>query len=103
MTGMDLDSTSELANVVLVRGASPELEWVEIDGECIVWCQPTEQLHRLDRIASLVFRLCDGSATVAETVDELASSFGEDRARVAADVEPCVRFLLAAELVASSP
>ena len=92
-------ASERLGSLVLRRGASPELEWVEIDGECIVWSHRSQQLHRLDRVASVIFQLCDGQSTVADTVDDLAHSFGVDRQRVDADVADCVRFLLDAGLV----
>jgi hypothetical protein len=98
VTTVDL-STAELEHLVLARGTSPDLEWVEVDGECIVWCARSQELHHLDRIASLIFRLCDGNVSVATTIDELATSFGVDRTRVAADLGPCLRFLLSAGLV----
>lgn len=74
------------AQTVLRRRPSPDVEWVEVDGEIVAWSQEKESLHLLDPIASLVFQLCDGEATLATTSDDLAEAFGRDAASVADDV-----------------
>lgn len=71
---------------VLRRRRSPDVEWVEVDGEIVAWSQENESLHLLDPIASLVFQLCDGEATLATTSDDLADAFGRAAAGVVDDV-----------------
>lgn len=87
---------------VLTRGTAPDVEWTEIEGECVVWNSRSEELHHLDRIASLIFRLCDGSTTLGETVQELAQAFEASCATVERDVLRCAGFLLDAGLVRAS-
>lgn len=93
------EPTTEVIGLTLVRGTSPDLEWIEVEGETIVWSESTQELHRLDPIATLIFRLCDGRSTVADTVEDLARSFAVPSSEVTADIEHCVRWLLATRLV----
>ena len=74
---------------VLARVASPRLEWVEVVGEIVAWDAVEEQLHLLDHIASLIFQLCDGEATLDQTVDDLAAVFGQPVSTIEADVRGC--------------
>jgi len=68
------------------RCQAPSLEWVEVEAEVVAWSAGREELHRLDRIASLVFLLCDGSTPLRETVRELAETFGQPEESVRPDV-----------------
>lgn len=74
---------------VLARRRPPAVEWVEIDGEAVVWSDEPEALHRLDPIATLVFQLCDGVTPLRQTVAELADAFGQRPEVVAPDVTRC--------------
>jgi hypothetical protein len=55
---------------------------VEIDGEVVVFCERTRRIHLLNATAGAVWRLFDGTVTLAELASEMASEFGEDRATV---------------------
>lgn len=74
--------------VLRVRRA-PHVEWVEVEGEVIAWNGDSKELHRLDRIATMIFHLCDGEAPLARTVAELATAFDREAARIEADVLAC--------------
>lgn len=54
---------------------SPSGLSVELDGERVVLDTASGGLHRLDRMASLIWTMLDGSASVAELVDDLADVF----------------------------
>ncbi len=72
------------------RIPSPQLEWVEVDEEIVAWSQQTDSLHRLDRIATLVFQLADGQTPLSQTISDLAEAFGADAEEVEVDVLSCV-------------
>jgi hypothetical protein len=57
-----------------------------IDDEAVLYDEAGENLHHLDRIATVVWQLADGRATVAELVTELAEAFGADELTVQTDV-----------------
>lgn len=63
---------------------------VELDGEAVIYDEDSGNLHHLNPTATVVFALCDGSATVREMAGEIAEAFGVP----AEQVEPQVRTLL---------
>ena len=63
---------------------------VELDGETVVYDEETTELHHLNRTATIVFGLCDGSATMAEMAADLSSVFEVPLH----EVEPEVRALI---------
>lgn len=79
--------------LVFRRFASPDVEWVEVDGEIVAWSEEHESLHLLDSIASLVFQLMDGQTTLAITIDDLADAFGRTPQEIAPDIKACVAAL----------
>jgi Coenzyme PQQ synthesis protein D (PqqD) len=72
--------------------ARDDLALAEFDEEVVAYVGYGDHglLHYLDPTATLVFRLCDGSATVGETAAELAEFYGMP----AAELEPQVRELV---------
>jgi hypothetical protein len=63
--------------------APAAIEGVEVamfDGEVVLFDPGSAMLHRLGAIAGAVWLCCDGSTDVATMVDELAETFGMDRA-----------------------
>lgn len=62
----------------------------ELDGEAVIFDQETGALHHLNSTATVVFRLCDGTATMPQLAADLAEAF---RVPVE-DVEPQVRTLV---------
>jgi PqqD family protein of HPr-rel-A system len=52
-----------------------DLTVIELDGEAVIYDDRNEQLHHLNPTATLVFKLCDGTATMKQTATELASAF----------------------------
>lgn len=84
---------------VIRRLTSPHVEWVDVSGEIVVWNEPRESLHLLDPIASLVFQLLDGEASVGSTVRDLAEAFGRGPEEIEADVLTCAASLESLGLV----
>lgn len=70
--------------------ARDDLTVIELDGEAVVYDEGTGDLHHLNATATVVFSLCDGTATAAELAGELADVFAEPVERI----EPQVRRLL---------
>jgi hypothetical protein len=63
-------------------------------GEELVIYDPTgRQVHYLNPTGALVFRLCDGTATVRETVTDVAETYGLARREVEKEVRTVVRQL----------
>lgn len=48
---------------------------VELDGEAVIYDEETTELHHLNPTATIVFGLCDGSATMAEMAADLSAAF----------------------------
>ncbi len=74
------------SSAVLARRPSPHVDWVEVEGEVVVWNAEAEALHLLDPIAALVFQLLDGATPLEQTAGDLAEVFGRDIDLVRADV-----------------
>ncbi len=60
---------------------------VAFDDEVVVYCERHERMHCLDRCASAVWALCDGSRTPLQVAAEVAVLSGADAGQVRADVE----------------
>ncbi|MGH9223717.1 MAG: PqqD family protein [Acidimicrobiales bacterium] len=56
------------------------------DDEFVVYCERTERMHCLDRPASVVWALCDGTRTVEGVVGEVAELAGSEPDAVRSDV-----------------
>jgi PqqD family protein of HPr-rel-A system len=67
-----------------------DLAVVVLDGEAVVYDEDSGGLHHLNPTATIVFQLCDGTATIREMSTEIAEAFGIP----AEDVEREVRALL---------
>lgn len=67
-----------------------DLTLVELDQEAVVYDPVTGFVHYLNPMASLVLQLCDGTATVKETIADLA----EAQDARPGDIEPGVKKLL---------
>jgi PqqD family protein of HPr-rel-A system len=70
--------------------AREDLATVELDGEVVIYDEASGDLHHLNPTATLVFSMCDGTATIAE----LAADIGEVFDVPTSDVERQVRSLL---------
>jgi PqqD family protein of HPr-rel-A system len=70
--------------------AADALTVVEIDGESVVYDDATGNLHHLNPTATVVFSLCDGTATARELATEIAEAFEQP----ADEVERQIRRLL---------
>lgn len=73
-------------STVLRRLRSPAIEYVEIDGETVIYHCAQGRLHVLNPIGTLVWRLLDGVATIRQVSDDLAEQFGRPLPAVVEDV-----------------
>ena len=89
-----LDSTT-----VLRRRSSPDVEWVEVEGQIVAWNENTQALQLLDPIASLVYQLLDGRSALGEIIVDLGAEFGREVAEVESDVLQLASSLLSMNLV----
>jgi PqqD family protein of HPr-rel-A system len=67
-----------------------DLTVVELDGEAVIYDDQTADLHHLNPTATIVFGLCDGSATMVEIAADISEAFGVPTT----EVEPQVRGLV---------
>jgi len=79
-----------------------DLTVVELDGEAVIYDEQTADLHHLNPTATIVFRLCDGSATMAEIAVDISEAFGVPTAEVEPQVRGLVRRFRKARLLVTS-
>lgn len=72
---------------------------VELDGERVVFDEADGSLHHLNATASLVFVLCDGTATVHELAVDVSDAFGVPLDEVTTEVGALVDQLRRANLL----
>lgn len=68
----------------------PDVAWVELDGEVVVYDAAERTSYLLNATAGLIWRLLDGDDTLEGLADDLAEAFGADAAMVRADVVAAV-------------
>jgi PqqD family protein of HPr-rel-A system len=71
-----------------IRG---DVTLVDIDQEAVVYDPLSGLVHYLNPMASLVLQLCDGTATVKETIADLAEAQEVDAESLRPQVEKLVR------------
>lgn len=70
--------------------ARTQLAVVEVDGEAVIYDELSEELHHLNPTATIIFSLCDGSATIKELAGDVAEAF----AVPLEEIEPQIRSLV---------
>jgi hypothetical protein len=68
-----------------------DLAVVELDGEAVIYDESNGSLHHLNPTATIVFSLCDGTATIAELASEIADAFAKPENEVESQVRRLVR------------
>ena len=68
-----------------------DLTVVELDGEAVIYDEETTELHHLNPTATIVFGLCDGTATMREMAVDISEVFGVPLADVEAQVRTLIR------------
>lgn len=87
MSAAPTDRSTPLSSAaVLRRRPPPDVEWVEVEGQAVVYDQSRDALHLLDPIATVVWHLLDGVTPLGRTGEELAEAVGRPAPEVLADV-----------------
>ena len=71
----------------------PDVEWVDLDGEVVVYDGATETLHRLNGSAARVWAACDGSQSVDQLVRFMQAAFADTGDAIEGDVRRLLRQL----------
>ncbi len=83
--------------------ARTNLAVVEVDGEAVIYDELSEELHHLNPTATIIFSLCDGSATIKELSGEVANAFAVPPQEVEPQIRSLVRDLGKAGLLEGRP
>jgi hypothetical protein len=70
-----------------------DVQWVDLDGEAVVYDPSAQTLHRLNRSATSVWRACDGRTSLVDIVRLLQSTHSGPDDVIARDVCEVVRSL----------
>jgi PqqD family protein of HPr-rel-A system len=68
-----------------------DLTVVEMEGEAVIYDEQSGQIHYLNRTATIVFNLCDGTSTVQEFAADIADAFSLSREEVERQVRTLIR------------
>ncbi len=68
-----------------------DLTIVELEGEAVIYDDETRQVHYLNRTATIVFNLCDGTSTVKELSGDIADAFSLQAGEVERQVRALIR------------
>jgi PqqD family protein of HPr-rel-A system len=82
--------------------ARPDLTWVEIDGEAVIYDEGTGRLHHLNPTATIVFSHCSGDATIKEFTAAIADAFGVGPDDVEGEIRSLIRAFRRAGLLEPS-
>ena len=77
-----------------------DLTVVELDGEAVIYDEKTADLHHLNPTATIVFGLCDGTATMAQIATDISEAFRVPAPEVETQVRGLVRQFRKAKLLA---
>ena len=84
--------------------ASPDVSWLDMPGELILFDAHTDTYHVLNPTAAAIWRLVAEGASVEAAAARLGQGHGVPPAQIAADVRACVADLAArGVLVRGSP
>ena len=83
----------EQLNESFVPKARTDVAAAEVDGDVVLYDERSSQLHILNPTAGVVWAHCDGSASLAQIIDELSRIFGVEGSQLADDVTTMVRDL----------
>jgi coenzyme PQQ synthesis protein D (PqqD) len=68
-----------------------DLTVVELEGEAVIYDDTVRQVHYLNRTATIVFNLCDGSSTIRELAGDIADAFSLQPQDVESQVRTLIR------------
>jgi coenzyme PQQ synthesis protein D (PqqD) len=68
-----------------------DLTVVELEGEAVIYDDTIRQVHYLNRTATIVFNLCDGTSTIRELSGDIADAFSLRSEEVEGQVRTLIR------------
>lgn len=77
----------------------PDVTEYNLDGEITVFDFSHSKMHMLNMTAAVVWRLCDGTRTLSQLVEDVAVLYDTEAFRVEADVRQVVEEFTGAKLV----
>jgi Coenzyme PQQ synthesis protein D (PqqD) len=80
-----------------------DLTIVELEGEAVIYDDETRQVHYLNRTATIVFNLCDGTSTIKELSVDIADAFSRQEGEVERQVRTLIRSFREAGFLEGSP
>jgi hypothetical protein len=66
----------------------------EMDTECLLYRLGTHKAIHLNHSASVIWKLCDGTRTVADIIDLLQGQYPPDTVSIASDVREAIAILV---------
>ncbi len=76
---------------------------VELDGEAVIYDQRHNEFHHLNPAATLIYRLCDGTATITELAANVAEAAQRPAREVEGELRALLRELREAQLLEDAP
>jgi hypothetical protein len=67
-----------------------DVEWVELDGEAVLYDPRAHTLHRLNASAATVWRACDGTAAPDQITRAIEDGYSGSRGSIAPDVSDVI-------------
>jgi Coenzyme PQQ synthesis protein D (PqqD) len=80
-----------------------DVEWIELDGEAVLYDPRSMTLHRLNAAAAAVWAACDGSATTEEISRALEGVYDGPSAAIEGDVRGLIARFRRLNLLEQSP
>lgn len=81
------------------RMRTEQITVVQLDGEAVVYDERTGMLHHLNPEGTLLYRLCDGTATVRQLASEIAAAHGGAVDEIERQIRPLIRSFREADLL----
>lgn len=82
-----------------IPGSADGVVGVPVADEMVLLHEPTQALHALDPVATILWQCFDGASSIAEIARDAAEAFGISHATAAADIGHLVDSLLGLGLV----
>ena len=81
----------------------PDVEWVSLDGEAVLYDPVAHMLHRLNSEAAAVWAACDGHATSEEIIGAIDEAYAGSPDTIARDVTAVIDRLRRLVLLRQAP
>jgi coenzyme PQQ biosynthesis protein PqqD len=92
-----VSETAQAAGLVPLLPRGVRLKRDELRGEWLLLAP--ERVVKVDAIAVAILQRCDGAATIEAIVDDLATTYAADRAKIDTDVRSMLNELAAKRMV----